>query len=69
MSDWFNPVPDPMAPLSHQELWNYGAQQAGLGAPLTPQMPGESIEARIARENGYAAEQRRIADLRKMQGW
>lgn len=68
MSDYFNPVPDPMGPLSHQELWNFGVEQANAGIPLSPQMPFESYEARMARENGYAAEQRRLAELRKMQG-
>jgi len=67
MSDYFNPFPDPMGPMSHQELWNAGAQQASGGIPLTPQMPGESYEARMARENGFAAEQRRL-EIRRMQG-
>lgn len=65
--DYSNPIPDPMGHMSHQEIWNVGAQHASAGVPLTP-MPGESDAARMARENGYAAEQRRLAEIRRMQG-
>jgi len=65
--DYNNPIPDPMGHMSHQEIWNAGAQQANAGIPLAP-MPGQSDAARIAQENGFAAEQRRLAELRKMQG-
>jgi hypothetical protein len=54
--------------MSHQGAQNFGAYEANSGGCFTPQAPNETTGIFQERQNAFEAEQRRLAELRKMQG-